>query len=74
MDWHEARVGYYPHVIPLWRMPPQHSGETMNGERGVEEIAELLRQRLLSGLYLGSLGAGARLPNARTSSRLRATV
>lgn len=30
-----------------------------------EEVAELLRQRLLSGLYLGSLNAGARLPSLR---------
>lgn len=35
------------------------------GEHGAADLAELMRQRLLSGLYLGSLRLGARLPSLR---------
>ena len=51
-----------PRVLPSEETPPHAIQAT---HQRVEQVAELLRQRLLSGLYLGSLNAGARLPSLR---------
>ncbi|MEO8337519.1 MAG: winged helix-turn-helix domain-containing protein [bacterium] len=42
---------------------------TADAQQRAEELAEILRQRLLSGVYLGSINSGMRLPSLRQLAR-----